>query len=277
MKVIASSVRKGNILELDGQLYSVLTAESFFPGKGTPTTQVEMRRLSDGVKTVQRYKTTEQVERAYVEDREHSYLYQDGESYVFMNPENFEQVHVSADVIGDLAPYLQEGMVSKMSHFRGQSRLDRAAAEGDAGSDGDGADDEGPDGLILLQARDALQRRAHAGASAHRARHADRGDDGGRELRGAREGVSGAGTERASRLAQHQFAGAVHFDGKAVRCGDRLVRLGNLLDAGQRLASELALIGTRVSCSRIAAAATARILPTAWFISRMALSFSAVR
>ena len=53
MKVIASSVRKGNILELDGQLYSVLSSESFFPGKGTPTTQVEMRRLSDGVKTVQ--------------------------------------------------------------------------------------------------------------------------------------------------------------------------------------------------------------------------------
>jgi elongation factor P len=119
VKVIASSVRKGNILEVDGQLYSVLTAESFFPGKGTPTTQVEMRRLSDGVKTVQRYKTTEQVERAYVEEHEHSYLYQDGDSYVFMNPENFEQVHVTADVIGDLAPYLQEGMVSKISIFEG--------------------------------------------------------------------------------------------------------------------------------------------------------------
>ena len=119
MKVIASSVRKGNILEVDGQLYSVLTAESFFPGKGTPTTQVEMRRLSDGVKTVQRYKTTEQVERAYVEEREHSYLYQDGDSYVFMNPESFEQVHVTADVIGDLAPYLQEGMAAQISVFEG--------------------------------------------------------------------------------------------------------------------------------------------------------------
>jgi len=119
VKVIASSVRKGNILEVDGQLYSVLTAESFFPGKGTPTTQVEMRRLSDGVKTVQRYKTTEQVERAYVEDRDHSYLYQDGEQYVFMNPETFDQVSVSADVVGDYAPYLQEGMVVKLSLFDG--------------------------------------------------------------------------------------------------------------------------------------------------------------
>ena len=71
MKVIASSVRKGNVLEIDGKLYVVLTAESFFPGKGTPTTQIDMRRISDGVKTSQRYKTTEQVERAIVEEREH--------------------------------------------------------------------------------------------------------------------------------------------------------------------------------------------------------------
>jgi elongation factor P len=121
VKIIASSVRKGNILELDGQLYSVLSAESFFPGKGTPTTQVEMRRLSDGVKTVQRYKTTEQVERAYVEDREHTYLYQDGESFVFMNPETYDQIHVPADVLGDLAPYLQEGMTVQIALFEGNA------------------------------------------------------------------------------------------------------------------------------------------------------------
>lgn len=119
MRVIASSIRKGNILELEGQLYTVLTAESFFPGKGTPTTQVEMRRLSDGVKTVQRYKTTEQVERAYVEDSEHTYLYQDGDNYVFMNPQNYEQVSVSADVLGDQAVYLQEGMACNVSIFDG--------------------------------------------------------------------------------------------------------------------------------------------------------------
>jgi elongation factor P len=118
-KVIASTVRKGNILEVEGKLYAVLSAESFFPGKGTPTTQIDMRRLSDGVKTTQRYRTTEQVERAYVEDREHSYLYQDGDHYVFMNPENYEQVSVSADVLGDLAVYLQEGMVCSVSVHEG--------------------------------------------------------------------------------------------------------------------------------------------------------------
>ena len=119
VKVIASTIRKGNILEVEGRLYAVLSAESFFPGKGTPTTQIDMRRLSDGVKTSQRYRTTEQLERAYVEDKEHSYLYKDGDDYVFMNPENYEQVTVPADVIGDLAVYLQEGMVCSVSVHEG--------------------------------------------------------------------------------------------------------------------------------------------------------------
>ena len=121
MKVIASSVRKGNILEVDGQLYAVLSAESFFPGKGTPTTQIDMRRLSDGVKTTQRYKTTEQVERAFVEDREHTYLYQDGDGYIFMNPDTYDQITVPKDVIGDQAVYLQEGMACMLSVFEGQA------------------------------------------------------------------------------------------------------------------------------------------------------------
>jgi elongation factor P len=117
VKVIASSVRKGNVLDLDGHLCTVISAESFFPGKGTPTTQIDMRRISDGTKMTQRYKTTEQVERAYVEDRDFTYLYQDGEQYVFMNPETYDQIHVDKDVVGDMAPYLQENMKVSLSVF----------------------------------------------------------------------------------------------------------------------------------------------------------------
>ena len=117
MKVIASSLRKGNVVEKNSQLYIVLTAESFHPGKGTPTTQIDMRRISDGVKVTDRYKTTEQVERAYVEDREFSFLYEDGEGYTFMNSETYDQTVVPKDVIGDGAPYLQEGMKVMLSIF----------------------------------------------------------------------------------------------------------------------------------------------------------------
>jgi elongation factor P len=120
VKVIASSIRKGNIIEKeDGQLYVVLSAESFYPGKGTPTTQIDMRRLSDGVKTSERYKTTEQVERAFVEDSNFNYLYNDASGYHFMNSETYEQIVVPSDVIGDQATYLQEGMTCVLSIFNG--------------------------------------------------------------------------------------------------------------------------------------------------------------
>ena len=130
VKVIASQLRKGNIVDIDGKLYVVLTAENFHPGKGTPTTQVDMRRISDGVKTSQRYKTTDQVERAHVEDHEYSYLYQDGDGFHFMNQENYDQVPVPADVVGDQAAYLQEDMKVKLAHARGHAGLDRDPAEG---------------------------------------------------------------------------------------------------------------------------------------------------
>ena len=119
MKVIASSLRKGNVVEKDNQLYIVLNAESFHPGKGTPTTQIDMRRISDGVKITDRYKTTEQVERAFVEDQEFSYLYEDSDGMTFMNSENYDQVQVPMDVVGDAKPYLQEGMKVFLSIFNG--------------------------------------------------------------------------------------------------------------------------------------------------------------
>ncbi|WP_336488574.1 elongation factor P [Methylobacterium nigriterrae] len=119
MKVIASTLRKGNVVEKDGKLYVILFAENIHPGKGTPVTQLDMRRITDGVKVSERYRTTEQVERAFVEDREHTFLYNDGEGYHFMNPESYEQVAVPEDVVGDAAPYLQEGMAVMLSTHNG--------------------------------------------------------------------------------------------------------------------------------------------------------------
>jgi elongation factor P len=115
VKIIASSVRKGNVLDVDGKLCVVLTAESFHPGKGTPTTQIDMRRISDGVKISQRYKTVEQVERAVVEDRDHTYLYTDAEGFHFMNTENYDQITLQSDLIGDSAPFLQPEMKVMLS------------------------------------------------------------------------------------------------------------------------------------------------------------------
>ena len=119
MKVIASSLRKGAVVDLDGKLYVVLKAENIHPGKGTPVTQLDMRRISDGVKISERYRTTEQVERAFVDDRDHTFLYQDGEGFHFMNPETYDQVVATPEVIGDAAAYLQDGMNVILSTHEG--------------------------------------------------------------------------------------------------------------------------------------------------------------
>ena len=119
VKVIASTLRKGNVVEKDGKLYVILTAENIHPGKGTPVTQLDMRRISDGVKVSERYRTTEQVERAFVEEREHTFLYADGEGYHFMNPENYDQLVVPEDVIGDSKMYLRDGMAVQLSTHEG--------------------------------------------------------------------------------------------------------------------------------------------------------------
>jgi elongation factor P len=119
VKVIASSLRKGNVVDLDGRLYVVLSAANFHPGKGTPTTSVDMRRISDGVKVSERWRTTEQVEKATVDERGYNFLYEDGEGFHFMEPETYEQLAVSADVVGDGKVYLQEGMSCMLKTFEG--------------------------------------------------------------------------------------------------------------------------------------------------------------
>ena len=118
-KVIASSVRKGNVLDLDGKLAVVIHAENIHPGKGTPVTHLEMRRIADGVKVTERYRTTDQVERAYLDEKDYNYLYEDDTGFTFMHPETFDQILVSRDVLGDQAQWLQEGMTCTLSLHEG--------------------------------------------------------------------------------------------------------------------------------------------------------------
>jgi elongation factor P len=119
LKVSASSLRKGNVVDLDGKLYVVLSAQNIHPGKGTPVTQLDMRRISDGVKVSERYRTTETVERATVDDRTYTFLYEDGDGFHFMNPETYDQITASKDVVGDGAAYLTDGVEVKLSTHEG--------------------------------------------------------------------------------------------------------------------------------------------------------------
>jgi elongation factor P len=119
VKVIASSLRKGNVVEQDNKLYVILTAENVHPGKGNSVTNVDMRRISDGVKVSERWRTIEMVEKADVDEREYQYLYHDGEGFHFMEPTTYEQLAVSEDVVGGQHVYLADGMKVFLQTFNG--------------------------------------------------------------------------------------------------------------------------------------------------------------
>jgi elongation factor P len=119
VKVIASTVRKGNVLDLEGKLAVVIHAENIHPGKGTPVTHLELRRISDGVKVTERYRTTDQVERAYLEEKDFNFLYEDDMGFNFMQPETYDQIVVTKDVLGEQSQWLQDGMTCTVSLFEG--------------------------------------------------------------------------------------------------------------------------------------------------------------
>lgn len=110
MKVNANTLRKGMIIDHNEKLWVVIDSEIRQPGKGTAIIQVEMRDLDSGNKTNIRFATQDTVERVRVDEVEHQFLYANGDEYTFMNNENYEQVVVSKDLIGDAVVYLQDGM-----------------------------------------------------------------------------------------------------------------------------------------------------------------------
>ena len=120
MKVAAITLRKGNVLDYNGKLMIVTGQEIMQPGKGASVIQVEMRDIRSGNKDNVRFRTQETVERVRLDQTDHQYLFNDGETYTFMNTETYEQIAVSKDLIGDPAVFLQDGMVVSIETFEGE-------------------------------------------------------------------------------------------------------------------------------------------------------------
>lgn len=111
MKVDANTVRKGNVLEINGRLYVVTKNELIIPGKGNAVAQIEMKDIMTGNKTNGRFRTQESVERVQLSDQEMQFLFAGEGSYTFMDQETYEQYEVPADVVGEQAVYLQDSMI----------------------------------------------------------------------------------------------------------------------------------------------------------------------
>ena len=110
MKQQANLIRAGQVIEHDGRRWTVLKQQIISPGKGGAFIQVEMRALKSGNKTNERWRTADTVERLTTEEQEFTYSYSDGTNLVLMDPESYEETHIPADILGDMAPFLQDNM-----------------------------------------------------------------------------------------------------------------------------------------------------------------------
>jgi elongation factor P len=110
MKINAVEIRPGNILEFDGGLWRAVKIQHTQPGKGGAYMQVELKNLIDGRKSNNRFRSAETVEKVRLDTKDFQYLFTDGESLVFMDKENYEQISLPADMLGDAAAFLQDGM-----------------------------------------------------------------------------------------------------------------------------------------------------------------------
>ena len=119
MQVDANTLRKGHVVDYNGKLWSVIKSEIMIPGKGAAVIQVEMRDVRAGVKTNVRFRTQETVERVQLHDYEMQFLFSSGDEFTFMNQENFEQLTIPRDVIGDPVVYLQEAMICNVQTYEG--------------------------------------------------------------------------------------------------------------------------------------------------------------
>lgn len=119
MKVNANTLRAGHVMEENGKLWVILKATILTPGKGAAVVQVDMRDVRTGVKSSQRYRTQEAVERVRLDEHEMSFLFSEGDAYTFMDKESFEQMSIPGDIIGDQKIFLQDGMEVVVQTYEG--------------------------------------------------------------------------------------------------------------------------------------------------------------
>ena len=117
MKLNGNAIKPGNVIEHKSRLWVAVKTSHVKPGKGGAFAQIELRDIRDGTKLNERFRATESVERVILDEAQCTYLYADGDTYIFMHGETFEQISISAEMVGEPAAYLQDSMsVTLMSH-----------------------------------------------------------------------------------------------------------------------------------------------------------------
>jgi elongation factor P len=109
-KINGNEIRPGNVLEHEGGLWAAVKVDHVKPGKGGAFAQVELKNLRTNSKLNERFRSADKVERVRLEQKDQQFLYEDDGMLIFMDIETYEQVQVSADLLGERRPFLQDGM-----------------------------------------------------------------------------------------------------------------------------------------------------------------------
>ena len=110
MKINAGEIRVGMLLEYKNDLWQVLKTQHVKPGEGGALAQVEMKSLNKNTKLNERFRSSETVEKALLEEVKYNFLYADENDFYFMNPISFEQINLSKNIVGDKGKLLTENL-----------------------------------------------------------------------------------------------------------------------------------------------------------------------
>ena len=117
MKINASEIRVGMLLEYKDDLWQVLKTQHVKPGKGGAFAQVEMKSINRNTKLNERFRSSETVEKASLEENTFNYLYSDDVNYFFMDPKTFEQIEIKKEIVGDKGKLLTENLEVSVSFY----------------------------------------------------------------------------------------------------------------------------------------------------------------
>ena len=117
MKISANEIKPGMLIEYKNDLWEVVKTQHVKPGKGGAFNQVEMKNLNKNTKLNERFRSSETVEKASLEETNFNFLYKDDSNYFFMNPKSFEQIEIKKDIIGDKGKLLTENLEVSVSFY----------------------------------------------------------------------------------------------------------------------------------------------------------------
>ena len=117
MKISASEIRVGMLLEYRNDLWQVLKTQHVKPGKGGAFAQVEMKSVNKNTKLNERCRSSETIEKASLEETKYNFLYQDESNYFFMEPKSFDQIQIKKDLIGEKGRLLTENLEVSVSFY----------------------------------------------------------------------------------------------------------------------------------------------------------------